>query len=533
VRLKIQRHGRVALAAGFVLAVFVVLPGLGFASRLLAPATNPMGLTPTQWLALRETALLMAGVAAVAASIGVALAWLVSVYDFPGRRWIDVAAVLPLAFPTYLAAYVAVDMLDFFGPVQSGYRWLTGARSARDYWFPDMRSLGGAIVILGLALMPYIFIPCRILFSRSGRNVIEAGRLLGAHGWRLFLRVGLPIAAPAMLAGVVLALLETLNDIGAVEYLGVSSLSAVIRDLWLNRFDLAGAARLAAIALAVVIILLLIDPDARMGVASRNAMRSASEPRRVRLSGPGGFLVSAFAALPLLVGFLLPSLHLISLAIRNPGNRAGFAELAESTAQTVFLGLSVSLVVVGAGALIAIAMRMLGGFRRIGTLTLIGYATPGTVLVLAMMPVLGSLDDAASRVVLPVLFTGSMLAVIYALSVRFLGLGVSQAALALNRLPLNVDAVARIHGLSDGQLAWRIHWPAIRPGLMMGALLVFIDTVKELPATLLLRPLNVETLATRAYSKASAGLFETGAIESLMIVLISALASMLLIRRPG
>jgi iron(III) transport system permease protein len=444
-----------------------------------------------------------------------------------------VAAVLPLAYPTYLAAYVAVDMLDFFGPVQSALRWMTGARTAGDYWFPDVRSLGGAIVILGLVLMPYIFIPCRILFSRTGRNVVEAARLLGADGVRLFLKIGLPIATPAVLAGIVLALLETLNDIGAVEYLGVSSLSAVIRDLWLNRFDLAGAARLAAIALGVVIVLLLIDPDSRMGVAGRQAIRSQSEPRRVRLRGVAGYSAAVLAGLPLLVGFLLPSLHLFTKAVQHFGDRPSLTELATSTLHTLVLGLAVSAVVVGAGALIAIAIRLLGGFRRIGTLTLIGYATPGTVLVLAMMPVLGAVDGAASAIALPALFTGSMLAVIYALSVRFLGLGVSQAALALNRLPLNVDAVARIHGLRDFELAWQIHWPAIRPGLMMGAVLVFIDTVKELPATLLLRPLNVETLATRAYSKASAGLFETGAIESLMIVLISALAALVLMRRSG
>ncbi len=527
-----RRHGILLVAAGFVLAAFVVAPGLGLLWRVAEPAANnPLALSPTQMHALRETMLMLFGVALFTGIIGVSTAWLVSVHEFPGRRWLEIGLVLPLAFPTYLAAYVAVDLFDFFGPVQSGMRAILGPKPGGGPWLPDLRSLPGAIVILGLVLLPYVYIPCRILYSRTGRNVIEAARLLGANGASLFFRVGLPIAKPALLAGGVLALLETLNDIGAVEYLGVSSLSAVIRDLWLNRNDLAGAARLAGLMVLIVAALLLIDPRARTGRTERQAKDNSNEPRRVRLHGFFAIAATVFCALPVLFGFLLPAMHLVSRAIIYLGSQRVDAELFHAILSTMTLGLSVSLIVVAAGALIAIAQRTSGRFSRIGTMAMLGYATPATVLVLAMMPVIGLIDDGVAKVGLPFLFIGSSAAMLYALTARFLGIGATQAGLALARLPTNVDAVARIHGLGDLALAWRIHRPAIAPGLKLGALLVFIDTVKELPATLLLRPLNFETLATRAYSKASAGLFEHGAIDSLLIVAISGAAALLLSRR--
>jgi iron(III) transport system permease protein len=198
---------------------------------------------------------------------------------------------------------------------------------------------------------------------------------------------------------------------------------------------------------------------------------------------------------------------------------------------TLLIGLTVSVIVVLAGAVIVMAQRASGRLRPVSPLTMLGYATPGTVLVLAIMPVLSAFDDTLVRIGLPALFIGANAAVIYALSVRFLGLGTAQAGLALARLPTNVDAVARVHGYGDLRLATRIHWPAILPGLKFGAILVFIDTVKELPATLLLRPLNVETLATRAYARASSGMFEHGALDSLLIVAISASAAIALSKR--
>jgi len=528
----LQRHGILLAAAGLVLAALVVAPGLGLLWRMAQPgAANPFALSATQMHAVKETFQLLLGVALVTGILGVSTAWLVSVHEFPGRRWLEIGLVLPLAFPTYLAAYVAVDLFDFFGPVQGMLRAMFGPKPGGGPWLPDLRSLPGAVAILGLVLLPYVYIPCRILFSRTGRNVIEAARLLGASGAGLFFRIGLPIARPAILAGGVLALLEALNDLGAVEYLGVSSLSAVIRDLWINRNDMAGAARLAGLMVLLVAALLMIDPRARTGESQRQAKDHTTEPRRVPLAGLAALAATLFCALPVLLGFALPALHLGSRALAYLGAQRMDSELLAALASTLALGLAVSLIVVATGAIIAIAQRTSGGFSRLGTIAMLGYATPATVLVLAMMPVIGLIDGGVARLGLPFLFIGSSAAMLYALAARFLGIGTTQANLALARLPTNVDAVARIHGLGDMALAWRIHRPAIAPGLKLGALLVFIDTVKELPATLLLRPLNFETLATRAYSKASAGLFEHGAVDSLLIVAISAMAALLLSRR--
>lgn len=524
-----ERHGGVLAVMLLVVAAFILLPGLGFLS--LFGFGGSLAFSPTQLHAIRETALLMAGVGLFSLFFGVSAAWLVTVHEFPGRRALDVMLILPLAFPTYLAAFVAVDLMHFFGPVQGAYRWLTGAKSARDYWFPEMRSLGGAIVVLGLVLFPYVYVPCRIVFSRSGRNMIDAARLLGAGGWGLFFRVGLPIARPAMIGGVVLALLEALNDIGATEYLGVSSLSVVIRDFWANRGDLAAATRMAGVLALVMLILLLLDPAMRGGRGRRPAAARGgrANPSRIRLQGLSGLAATAFCALPVTAGFLIPTGFLVAMLWRYSLTREVDPALLEAAMTTLVVAGLVSLIVMIAGAILAIGVRILPKLGRLRLLTMLGYATPGTVLALAVLPVIRVGDSLFGWMGLAL--TATTFVVLYALSIRFLGIATGQAHIALQRLPMNVDAVARIHGLHDLGLAMRVHLPTLAPGLLLGGVLVFIDTVKELSATVLLRPLNLETLATRAYALASVGQFEQAAVESLLIVLLSGLATWIVARR--
>lgn len=517
-----------ALAAG-ILLLFVALPGLGFGSLMAGGGGFDLQLTATQWYTVAEMAKLLAGVALVAGSIGLAGAWLVSLYDFPFRRAIEIGLVLPLALPTYLAAFVAVDLLDFFGPVQTLYRALIGAKTMADYRFFDIRSLGGAIFVLGLVLSPYVYLACRIVFMGAGRNIIDAARLLGSKGTRLFVRVGLPIAMPALVAGLVLASLETINDIGATEFLGVSSFSVAIRDTWLNRGDLAGAVRLAFVLLLVVSMLLFLTrhlDGRRYGPAARGPAR----PSRIPLAG-GPALAACFATgLPVLLGFVAPTGFLIWRAGQYAAQQRFDFDLLRSAMASLSLGLAVSLAVVLVGALLTIALRIVPGWRSAGKLATLGYAVPGTVLVLSIFPVIRWLDDLAYALGLPLLLAGSMAGIAFALVVRFLGIAVAQSGLALDRLPRTIDWVARLHGMSDLRLAWHVHLPAMLPGLLIAATMVFIDTVKELPATLLMRPLNFETLATRAYSQASAGVFEHAAVESLIILAFSGLAALILIR---
>jgi iron(III) transport system permease protein len=525
------RHGGILAAVFAVITLLVLLPGLGFLTLLGGSTSSALALTPTQLNAIRETLILMSGVALVAGVIGAGTAWLVSVYDFPLRRAFEVLLLLPLAFPTYLAAFVAVDLLHFFGPVQSALRWLTGWKSARDYWFPEMRSMGGAILLLGLVLFPYVYVPCRIVFSRSGRNIIDAARLLGSSGADLFWRVGLPVALPALIGGLVLALLEALNDIGATEYLGVSSLSVLIRDFWANRGDMASATRMAAMLLAIVALLLILDPTQRRGRSGPPARAGRPAPSRIPLPSGKAWLAFACCAIPVLLGFAIPALFLAGEVMRHAllqGLDAGFFSAAFTS---VMIATAVSLVVMAAGAFVAIAIRLMPGLGRLGVLTAIGYATPGTVLALAVLPVIRTADDVFAALGLGLSITATTGVVLYALASRFLGIGASQSAVALARLPRNVDSVARVHGMHDLELIFRVHFPVMLPGLTLAGLLVFIDTVKELPATLLLRPLNLETLATRTYSLASVGLFEKAALEALAIVALSGFAAWLFARQ--
>lgn len=521
----------VALVAG-ILALFVVLPGLGFTSLMTGPGQLEFRLSPTQWNTLSEMARLLGGVALVAGSIGLTCAWLVSLYEFPLRRVLEIGLILPLAFPTYLAAFVAVDLLDFFGPVQTFYRFLIGAKTMADYRFFDIRTLSGAVVVLGLVLSPYVYLGCRIVFLRSGRNIIDAARLLGARGPRLFWRVGLPIAIPALVTGLVLVSLETLNDIGATEFLGVSSFSVAIRDYWLNRGDLAGAIRLSAILLVLVGFLLFVTrrlDGRKQGMAGRGPAR----PSRILLTGWRAGLAGLATALPVILGFLLPCGFLLWRAVQYATKQAFDLDLLRAAASSLTLGLVVSLAVVGLGALMTIGLRIAPAFRSSGRLATLGYAVPGTVLVLSIFPVMRWADIASGHLGLTLALSGTLAGITFALVVRFLGIAVTQSGLALDRLPRSIDWVARLHGMSDFKLAWRVHVPAMVPGLLMAATLVFIDTVKELPATLLMRPLNFDTLATRAYAQASAGVFEHAAIESLAILSLSGLAALILIRdRP-
>lgn len=517
------------VATALILAVFVLAPALGFLSLMRGSAlTSALAFSPVQMAAIRETSLLIAGVVVLAGSMGLVSAWLVSVYEFPLRKVIEIALVLPLALPTYLAAFVAVDLFDYFGPVQSLWRTIIGAKTMADYRFFEMRSLPGAIVVLAVVLFPYVYVSCRLVYSQSGRNIIDAARLLGARGISLFLRIGVPLGLPALVAGLVLVILETVNDIGATEHLGISSFSVVIRDLWLNRGDLPAAARLAGLLILVVGLLLLVTR--RREGRSQAGARSPTKPGRIRLSGSVGWLVTGATGMPIMLGFIVPTGFLLARAVLYAHRQAIDPDFAAAAGASLLTALAVSLMVMALGAILAIAIRIaprLSPSERIATL---GYAVPGTVLALSVFPVLRATDD-----VLAAGFSwglsGTLFAILFALSVRFLGIGVGQARLALGRLPRSIDWVARVHGMKDFRLAVQVHLPAMLPGLMLGGILAFIDTIKELPTTLLLRPLNFETLATRAYAHASAGTFEFAAFDSLAILALSGCAALLLIRR--
>ncbi|OYW61217.1 MAG: iron ABC transporter permease [Bosea sp. 12-68-7] len=479
-------------------------------------------------VALRDTGLLLLGVGLLCGLLGVGTAWLVTQFEFPGRRSLEWLLVLPLALPTYITAYVYVEVLGFQGPFQSALRALTGWRSLRDYWFPDPRNLPGAICIMAIVLYPYVYLSVRALFGLQAAAIVESARTLGAAPGRLFWRIGLPMARPALAAGLTLVLLETLNDIGASEYLGVRSLTLSIYTTWVNRNSLAGAAQIACVMLLLVVLLMGIEARLR---GQRRFALPVRQPRAVgRLPLRGGRAAAATlaCALPVLFGALLPIGFLATEVLR----RGLWQQLDGAMLRALFNALAysglASAIVILLGVGIAAARRQgrepwLPALSRLASL---GYAVPGTVLALGLLVPLAALDNVVADALRRwfglnsgLLLIGSGAALVLAYVVRFLAIAVSGVESGLARISPRIDDAARTLGASAPEVMRKMHWPLARPAVAAAALLVFVDCLKELPATLLLRPLNVETLATTVYGHASRGAFEDGALAGLLIVL--------------
>ncbi len=492
--------------------------------------------------ALRDTGLLLLGVGLLCGLIGVGTAWLVTQFEFPGRRSLEWLLVLPLALPTYITAYVYVEVLGFQGPFQNALRALTGWRSLRDYWFPDPRNLPGAICIMAIVLYPYVYLSVRALFGLQAAAIVESARTLGAAPGRLFWRIGLPMARPALAAGLTLVLLETLNDIGASEYLGVRSLTLSIYTTWVNRNSLAGAAQIACVMLLLVVLLMGIEARLR---GQRRFALPVRQPRavgRVPLQGGRAAAATLACALPVLLGALLPIGFLATEVLR----RGLWQQLDGAMLRALFNALAFSAlasgIVILLGVGIAAARRQgrepwLPALSRLASL---GYAVPGTVLALGLLVPLAALDNVVADALRRwfglnsgLLLIGSGAALVLAYVVRFLAIAVSGVESGLSRISPRIDDAARTLGASAPEVMRKMHWPLARPAVAAAALLVFVDCLKELPATLLLRPLNVETLATTVYGHASRGAFEDGALAGLLIVLAGLYPAVRLARAGG
>jgi iron(III) transport system permease protein len=479
-----------------------------------------------------DTVILLAGVAVLTAISGIGTAWIVTAHEFRGRDALAWLLPLPLAFPTYIVAYVYVDILDAAGPVQSAFRALFGYATAAEYWFPSVRSLPGAILIFSFVLYPYVYLAARAMFITQSASLIEVARTLGATRFMLVRHVALPLARPALAVGLSLALLETLNDIGACEYLGVQTLTLSIFTTWINRSSLPGAAQIACTMLIFVIALMALE---RYGRRHRRFVVSPRRQRtvpRIALSGRSALLAFAVCALPVALGFVLPFVFL-AYEVLQRGLLLGFdPDLPRYTAITVTLAAAATAIAVALGLGAGIAVRMVRG--RIATLCLIvaglGYAIPGTVLALGLLSPLVGIDNIVNAVSkalggphFGLILAGSSAALVIAYVIRFLTIATGSAQAGLARISTEIDDVARTLGTRPSGIAWRILVPLTRPALGGAALLVFVDCLKELPATLLLRPLNVETLSTYIYQFATRGNFEEGSLAALIIVAVGIL----------
>lgn len=486
--------------------------------------------------AIGTTVLLLAGVGVVTAIAGTATAWLVTQYRFPGRDLASWLLLLPLAVPTYIVAYSYGALLDYAGPVQSGLRALFGLVDRRDYWFPEVRSLPGSAFVLATVLYPYVYLSMRASFLQQSVGTLEVARTLGTSMTGALFRVALPLARPALAGGLALVLMEALNDLGATEYLGVRTLTVSAYQTWLQRSSLTGAAEIATITLFFVAAAFALERASRGGGSYHDPVARWRPVPEIEVSGLKGWGMLAVVLVPVVLGFVLPMLMLTGSAWRYLGEvlELGFWRAALNSLVLAVLAAGLATVL---ALFLAYARRVApNGFTKPAVrLTGFGYALPGTILALGLLIPLATLDngfDGLMRSWLGVstglVLSGTIFAVLLAYLVRFMAVALSATESGFSRLSPNLDAAARTLGETAATAFRRVHFPLLRPAIGTAALLVFVDVMKELPATLLLRPFDFETLATRVYGFAAIEAFEEAAFGALTIVAIGLVPVILL-----
>ncbi|MGB0671853.1 MAG: ABC transporter permease, partial [Rhodospirillales bacterium] len=469
---------------------------------------------------------LMLGVGLGTLVIGVSTAWLVTMCRFPGKRLFEVALLLPIAVPAYVVAYVYTDILEFSGPVQGALRALFGWQSGRDYWFPEIRSLGGAISMMTLVLYPYVYLLARAAFLEQCVCVLEASRTLGRGPWASFFGVALPLARPAVVIGLTLVLMETLNDFGTVNFFAVQTFSAGIYDVWLNMNSITGAAQLSLVLLMFVLGLILIERWAR---GRRQYHHATSRYRALpgyALRGARAWLATLVCALPVVLGFVLPALVLGAYALDHYHETLE-ADFTRYLANSLLLSVTAALVALGIGLFMAYGVRLTGSraVRGGARFASIGYAMPGAVLAVGILYPVAHLDSAIDTVMTGLfglstglLLSGTVVAVTYGYVVRFLALAYGSSEASLTKVTASMEGAARTLGEGPFGTLRRLHFPLIRGSVMAAVLLVFVDGMKELPMTVILRPFNFETLATFVHQYASDEMLQESALAALTIV---------------
>ena len=534
------RVGWLSMAAA-VVALFVALPIISVATNVFSTGTSGT------WAHLSSTVLpdyiattlwLCVGVGSLAALVGVGTAWLVTHFDFPLRRTFEWALVLPLAMPAYVMAYAYTDVLQFAGPVQSWLRATMGWTRA-DYWFPDVRTLGGAVVMFSFVLYPYVFMLARSAFMERGAAVIEAGLSLGLSPWRSFLRVSLPMARPAIAAGMALALMETLADYGTVSYFAVQTFTTGIYRAWFSLGDRAAAAQLAMCLLGFVVVLLALERQSRGAARFHGSGLRRHPARGAPLTGLRASVAVTVCVLPILIGFIVPGGVLLHMALTEGDAQFGarFFTLARN-----------SVVVAGLTAVLAVALALLVAYaKRLEPRPLsraahwavgLGYALPGSVIAVGVLIPVARVDNALAQWLQSsfdwntgLLFTGTIAALVFACLVRFMTAALQTIDSALHRVTPHMDDAARSLGLTPARTLHRVHLPLLRRGLLTAGLLVFIDVMKELPATLVMRPFNFDTLATQAYTLASDERLAEASTATIAIVAVGLLPLIVLCRQ--
>ena len=533
-----RRAGPLAWAPLIIAGLFAI-PVISVVANVFVPGQGT-------WQHLAETVLphyvlntigLVLGVGFGVSVGGVCTAWLVTMCRFPGRRVFEWALILPLAFPAYVMAYTYTDFLQFTGPVQSLIRDLTGW-GARDYWFPDVRSLGGAVVMLVLVLFPYVYLITRAAFLEQSACALEVSRTLGCGPWRSFFRVALPLARPAVAAGVALALMETMADFGTVSFFGVPTFTTGIVRAWFSMGDRVAAAQLSAALLVFVLVVLVAERWSRGPARYYHTSGRYQHPPRHDLVGWQAALAVCFCGLPVVLGFLLPAGILLVMSIEAGDAQFGarFVGLALNsfTLAAVTAVLAVLLAVALAYGVRLSPSRVTLGANRVAAM---GYAVPGTVIAVGVLIPFATFDNTIDEwmrahvgVSTGLLLTGTIAALVFAYLVRFLAVSLNTVEASLTKVKPSMDDAARSLGHGPAATLVRVHAPLMVRGLMTAALLVFVDVMKELPATLVMRPFNFDTLAVQAYNLAADERLTEASTASLAIVVVGVLPLILLSR---
>ena len=517
----------------WTIALLVALPILVVLSSVFSPSEGVFSHLASTVLSqyITNSLMLMVGVGLGVLVLGIGTAWLVTICRFPGSHIFEWALLLPLAAPAYLLAYTYTDWLDYYGPVQFWLRSQFGWQSVNDYWFPDVRSLGGAIVMFSLTLYPYVYMLARVAFLEQSVCTLEASRSLGCGPWRGFFKVALPLARPAIMAGLSLALMETLSDFGAVDYFGVSTFTTGIYRTWFGMGAQVAAAQLSAMLMVFILVLIVLERWSRRQAKYYQANNSLKRPQTYNLQGIRAWGALLACGLPITLGLLLPAGLLAHMTFTNLeetlDNR--FWELAQHS--LILAGLTA-----GIGVIVALVLgygERLSKQRSVGMgvrLASMGYAVPGAVIAVGILIPVVKFDKALSAWIesatgnnVGLLLTGSITALIFAYLVRFLAVALGTVESGLSKIRPTIDDASRSLGCSPTKTLVKIHVPLMTSSLFTALMLVFVDVMKELPATLVMRPFNFDTLAVRVYQYASDERLVEASAPALMILLVGLL----------
>jgi iron(III) transport system permease protein len=525
-------------AVVFVIAALIALPMITVLSSLFLDPANAWNRVTNAVLPLYalNTVMLMILTGLIATVIGVATGWCVAMLDFPGRKLLSSLLILPLATPAYILAYVYVDLLDYFGPAQTLLRTLLGQNSGPAL-LPSIRNIPGAALILGLALYPYVYLLSRTSFGQQSANQWLAARSLGQSPSMVFRRVSFPMARPAIAGGLALVLMETLADFGVADYFGIPTFSTGIFRSWLAGGDRAGAMRLAAIMLLFVFALVGFEAASRRGQIIKIG-KSQNRTGRIALSPSQGWGVALLCGLPVAVGFFIPVTSLVFNMIQLPDARPT-ADFLNYLWNSLRVGGLVAIIAVFTAGLLAYVNRgRPNPVTRVAIrFSTLGYALPGALLAIGLLIPLGVFDQRLTRASMTYLnwdggliLSGTIALLVFALLIRFLTVAFNTISSGFSHIPPNMDWAARSLGASPKSVIGRIHLPLLRSSFLVGGLLVFVDTLRELPATLILRPFNFETLATRIYWLASDERIAEASTASILVILCGLLPVFLINR---